>query len=124
MTDDDGDRSNRLRQRRRQSQEKAQQSEPSKPSEPDEPDEQSETDKTSVKDEQVGTYFYLPQSQHDDLGEFVEDAQYHYKKEHGVKLEKNRHLYPLVVQYGLDSLDGTDASDVHEKLTSLELAPN
>jgi hypothetical protein len=132
MSDGENGRSSRLRERRKQSKEKAQdtvESEPDepeeqdKPSKPSKPDKQEKQDKTSVKDEQVGTYIYLPEWQRDDLRDFADDAQYHYRKEHGVELEKNRHVYPLVVQYGLDALDATDASDLHEKLTALDRVP-
>jgi len=138
MSDDDSGRSSRLRRRRKQSKEKAQDtvesetdepsdtSNTSKPSKPDKTEEKSETseeEKTSVKDERVGTYIYIPESQRDDLRDFAKVAQFHYDQEYDVELEKNRHLYPLVVQYGLDELDGSDASDVHEKLTAMGLVP-
>jgi hypothetical protein len=76
-----------------------------------------------VKEEQVGTYIYLPEWQSHDLSEFVEDAQYHYKKAYDIKLEKNRHLYPLVVQHGLEELDGTDPDSLQERLADLNLRP-
>lgn len=121
----DGDeRSERLRERRSKTREKAEQSEPSKPSEPaetDESDEPAEKDKPSVKDERSGTYMYLPESQKAELGPTFKILSAEYEREFGDELEKNRHFYPLVVQYGLDGLDGLNASEIKERLDELQL---
>jgi len=133
------ERSERLRQRRKQSQERAQdvstsetdepaetdkpskpskldkQSEPSEPSEPDE----TNVDDGSVKEEQVGTYMYLPKSQKKDLERLYNILKAEYEYEYDEEFEKNRAFYPLVVKYGLDSLEGLDASDIRERLDSL-----
>ncbi|RLM34415.1 hypothetical protein [Haloarcula sp. Atlit-120R] len=133
------DRSERLRQRRKQSHERAQdvsesktdepaetdkssklskpdkQSEPSEPSEPDETD----VDDGSVKEEQVGTYMYLPKSQKKDLERLYNILKAEYEYEYDEEFEKNRAFYPLVVKYGLESLEGLDASEIRERLDSL-----
>lgn len=130
------DRSERLRQRRKRSKDKAQDSdqsaidEPSKTDEPsksgklskpskldetDEPDKQNE----SVKEEQVGTYMYLPKSQKKDLERVYNILKAEYEYEYDEEFEKNRSFYPLVVEYGLDSLDGLDASEIKDHLDSL-----
>lgn len=130
------DRSERLRQRRKRSKDKAQDSDqsdidepskldetsesekPSKPSkldETDEPDKQNE----SVKEEQVGTYMYLPKSQKKDLERVYNILKAEYEYEYDEEFEKNRSFYPLVVEYGLDSLDGLDASEIKDHLDSL-----
>ena len=133
------DRADRLSKRRKQTEgkvrEQAETDEPSKPSEPDEtgepdePDEPAQTDETgdgdetdeqSVKDEQVGTYLYLPEGQRDELRYQYKLLSAEYEREFGDELEKNRHFYPLVVEYGLDRLDGADAQDVQELLDGLE----
>jgi hypothetical protein len=44
-------------------------------------------------------------------------AEYEY--EYDEDFEKNRHFYPLLVQHGLKSLDGLDASDTRERLETL-----
>jgi hypothetical protein len=129
MTDD---RSERLRQRRKQSQERAQEatesetaepSEPSKPSKPSEPDKQGESesdvDDSSVKEEQVGTYMYLPQSQKKELERLYNMLKAEYEYEYDDEFEKNRAFYPLVVQYGLEGLESLDASEIRERLDSL-----
>jgi len=130
------DRSERLRQRRKRSKDKAQDSDqsaidepskldetsesgkppkPSKLDETDEPDKQNE----SVKEKQVGTYMYLPKSQKKDLERVYNILKAEYEYEYDEEFEKNRSFYPLVVEYGLDSLDGLDASEIKDHLDSL-----
>jgi len=110
------DRADRIRDRRNQASEKAH-SEPSKPSEPDETD---ETGEQSVKDEQVGTYLYLPEAQKQAMGYQYKLLSAEYEREFGEPFEKNRHFYPLIVKHGLDSLDGCDAQELQKLLDGLE----
>lgn len=120
-------RADRLRQRREESRERAEPAESgepdgtSKPPEPSETVETGEPSKQSVKDEQVGRYMYLPESQNDRVDNVFRRLQFHYGEEYGEGLEKNRHYFPLVVRYGLDELDGLDASAVRERLESMGL---
>jgi hypothetical protein len=132
------DRSERLRQRRNQSQERPQQSDSSdvdSPSEPDNSSEQSEPSEpskpskldestpddtdSSVKEEQVGTYMYLPKSQKKELERLYNVLKAEYEYEYDEEFEKNRQFYPLVVQYGFESLDGLDASEKRERLETI-----
>ena len=129
------DRSERLRQRRKESQERVRESGSSEPSEPaeqselskssksDKPDEtgdaEADVDDSSVKEEQVGTYMYLPQSQKKELERLYNMLKAEYKYEYDEEFEKNRAFYPLVVKYGFESLDGLDASEIRERLESL-----
>jgi len=110
-------RSDRLRRRRSQ-----------RPSEPDKTDETGETDEpskpskpsdSSVKEEQVGTYMYLPESQKKEVQRLYNVLKAEYEYEFDEEFEKNRHFYPLLVQYGLESLDGLDASDLKERLEAI-----
>ncbi len=77
------------------------------------------SDLGSVKDEQVGTYMYLPQWQKREIervyGLLSTEYEYRYEEE----FEKNRHFYPLLVEYGLDELDGLDAEAVRDRLSAL-----
>lgn len=125
MSDDD--RASRLRQRRNKAKDRAEEgeSEPSEPSQPSEPSEQSktdepdETDEQSVKDEHEGVYIYLPEGQKDELGHVFNAAKATYEREHG-QFEKNRHFYPLVVEYGLERVDGAHADELAEMLDELD----
>lgn len=80
----------------------------------DESGEQAQT--TSVKEERTGTYMYLPDSQLKDLKRLYNVLKAEYEFEYDESFEKNRHFYPLVIQYGLDGLEEMDVSDVRESL--------
>jgi hypothetical protein len=74
----------------------------------------------SVKDEQVGTYMYLPKDQKREVEHryTVLKAEFEYAFDRD--FEKNRHFFPLLVEHGLSGLDGADADDVRGMLQSLE----
>lgn len=107
--------------------------EPSKPSKLDERDEADETGKTtetgetdeatarkqSVKDEQVGTYMYLPRWQSKELERRYKLLSAEYEFEYDEAFEKNRHFFPLVIQLGLDGVEGLDASEIRTHLQEL-----
>jgi len=95
-------------------------SEPSELDEPEQTDEPDESDETPVKDEQVGTYLYLPEGQREELRYRYKLLAAEYEREFGEDFEKNRHYYPLVVQYGLDRLESADVTDVKELLDELD----
>lgn len=59
---------------------------------------------------------YLPENQHQELSRQFNLLKAEYEYEYNEEFEKNRHFYPLVIEYGLESLD---ASDIQEKLDSL-----
>lgn len=136
------DRASRLRNRRQQAKNRAtggdetdepgertepgEASESSKPSKQAQPDESGETDEPdeasgtseegSVKDEQVGTYMYLPRQQKKELERTYNLLKAEYEFEYDEEFEKNRHFFPLVVRHGLDTLAGADAEDVPDLL--------
>ena len=126
------DRSERLRKRRKQSQERARDtgdgsSERDEQSQTDKPSKQSEladsdaaeADDGSVKQEQVGTYMYLPQSQKKELERLYNVLKAEYEYEYDEQFEKNRAFYPLVVKYGFESLDSMDISEIRERVSEL-----
>lgn len=132
--DDTGNegRSDRLRRRRSQRQQGDAEREPSagggdgaggEASESATSPESSEQDETAegggVKSEQVGTYMYLPKDQKKELERLYNVLKAEYEYAYDADFEKNRHYYPLVIQYGIKSLDGLDASDIRERLASL-----
>ncbi|MEF8826831.1 MAG: hypothetical protein V5A27_10925 [Halapricum sp.] len=133
MSEGEGSRAERLRNRRAGRQrsppdepgerdepsERDESGETSKPSEPGESGEPSESSEPSVKDEQVGTYMYLPQSQKKELQRLYNVMKAEYEFEFEQEFEKNRHFYPMLVQYGLESLDGLDASEIQTRLDEL-----
>jgi len=83
----------------------------------DAPDAEQEGSRTgSVKEERIGTYMYLPDSQLKDLKRMYNVLKAEYEFEYDESFEKNRHFYPLVIRYGLDGLEGMDVSDIRESL--------
>jgi hypothetical protein len=141
------DRSERLRKRRKQSTGRsnrrtrsgeATDTDSSKPSEPaestesdgaespdetadgaaDERDDEAAGQPTSIKEKQTGTYMYLPDSQTKELRRLYNVLKAEYEFEYDEEFEKNRHFYPLVVQYGLERLDGMDAAEIRTRLES------
>jgi len=119
----DDDRVNRLRQRRQKAREAGETSDPgeqsdaseaSKPSETSETAEQSEsaepseTGQTSVKDEMVGTYMYLPEELKNELDLRFDELSLEHKREHGEPLEKNRDFYPAMVRAALDNQEALE----------------
>lgn len=106
MSDDD--RAKRLRETRQNVKSKGE----------DETSEPSETDNQSVKDERVGTYMYLTESQKKDVEKLYSMMKAKYEYEYG-DFEKNRHFYPLLIKFGLDGLEGLDAQEIQEHLDSL-----
>jgi hypothetical protein len=132
--DDTGNegRSDRLRRRRSQRAQSDAEREPSagggdaaggEASESATSSESSEQDETAegggVKSEQVGTYMYLPKDQKKELERLYNVLKAEYEYAYDADFEKNRHYYPLVIQYGIEGLDGLDASDIRERLASL-----
>jgi hypothetical protein len=75
---------------------------------------------TSVKEEQVGTYMYLPESQKKEVEHRYTVLKAEFEYEFGRDFEKNRHFFPLLVEHGLSGLDDADADDVREMLESLD----
>jgi len=130
MTDN---RSERLRRRRKQStagapdQDSADDEAQSNSSTPDVPTERTDSAESgssdeevlSVKEEQVGTYMYLPESQTKELRRQYNILKAEYEFEYDEEFEKNRHFYPLVIQYGLESLEGITASEIRTRLEEL-----
>ena len=131
--EEDGSRADRLRRRRSsrpvrspdepsEPAKRDEPTEPSKPSQPDEPSNQSERSPSataSVKEEQVGTYMYLPEPQKKEVERLYSVLKADYEYEFDEEFEKNRHFFPILIQHGLDGLDGLDASDVREHLEGL-----
>jgi hypothetical protein len=134
------DRSERLRKRRKQSNatsddqpvSEATSDSPgsSEPSEPSEPSKLSRSEERSdqaddgegpvpVKEQQTGTYMYLPETQVKHLRRQYNVLKAEYEFEYNEEFEKNRHFYPLVVQYGLERLDDLDTSQIRSRLNEL-----
>ena len=74
----------------------------------------------SVKDERVGTYMYLPESQKRELERVYGTLKVQYEYKYDEEFEKNRHFFPAVVRHGLETLDGMDAAEVRDVVANLD----
>jgi hypothetical protein len=134
MSDGDGDRASRLRNRRNKTREKAQsktdktdkpvkqektakQSKPSKPSEAAKAD---KAEKTSVKDDRPAQMMYLPESIQREMNRQFGLLETDFEYEFGEDFEKNRHYFPLLVKAGLDSLDKLDVQEIKDKIDEFD----
>ncbi|MFC6727019.1 hypothetical protein ACFQE1_22085, partial [Halobium palmae] len=75
---------------------------------------------TSVKEEQVGTYMYLPKRQKKDVERRYTVLKADFEYEFDRDFEKNRHFFPLLVEHGLRRLEEASATDVREMLRALD----
>ncbi|WP_231189644.1 hypothetical protein [Haladaptatus sp. DYF46] len=78
------------------------------------------SERESVKATRVGTYMYLPEEQRSELNFRYKELNLAYERAVGDELEKNRHFYPLVVQAGLEALDGMDGESLRERVSRFE----
>ena len=78
------------------------------------------SEQESVKATRVGTYMYLPEEQRSELNFRYKELNLAYEQAVGDELEKNRHFYPLVVQAGLEALDGMDGESLRERVSRFE----
>lgn len=119
------DRSDRLRRRRRRTKERSE-SEPSEPDETSKRDKPSKTDegddgsRPSVKDEQVGTFMYLPERQKREVERCYTVLKADYEYEFEEDFEKNRAFYPLLIEHGLSRLDEMSAPEARERLEEMD----
>lgn len=83
------------------------------------PNETKETSKTNIKDEWNGRTIYIPDSILDDLEDTYLESQLKLRKAGRDEFKKNRHFYPLLVQFGLEALSDADVDDIQERLSNI-----
>lgn len=92
----------------------------------DNPDKIDDTDNTDSTDNtsNVGTLdentktqmMHLPEEQHKRLIHLYTRMKADYEFEFDDEFEKNRHYFPLVLQYGLDQFEDRDAAEIRQDL--------
>lgn len=90
---------------------------PSKPSKTDKPKDSSGT--PSVKDEQIGTYMYLPETVAEELAYQFKLNSAEFERATSTEFEKNRHWYPLVISLGLEQVEEMDPDEMQAALASI-----
>jgi hypothetical protein len=88
--------------------------------EDDEPD-SSETNKTktNIKDEWNGRTIYIPDGVLDEMEDIYLESQLKLRKAGQDEFKKNRHFYPLLVQFGVEALSEVDAGEIQARLSEL-----
>ena len=85
----------------------------------DSPNETNETSKTNIKDEWNGRTIYIPDGILDDLEDTYLESQLKLRKAGRDEFKKNRHFYPLLVQFGLEALSDADADEIQDRLADI-----
>jgi len=72
--------------------------------------------KTNIKDEWNGRTIYVPDGILDDMEDTYLESQLTLRKAGQNEFKKNRHFYPLLVQFGLEALSEADAGEIQTRL--------
>lgn len=83
------------------------------------PNRTKKTSKTNIKDEWNGRTIYIPDGILDDLEDTYLESQLKLRKAGRNEFKKNRHFYPLLVQFGLEALSDADADEIQSRLSEI-----
>lgn len=75
--------------------------------------------KTNIKSEWNGRTIYIPDSILDELEDTYLESQLKLRKAGQDEFKKNRHFYPLLVQFGLEALSDADADEIQTRLSNI-----
>ena len=78
-----------------------------------------ETKRTNIKDEWNGRTIYIPDGILDDMEDTYLESQLKLRKAGRDEFKKNRHFYPLLVQFGLEALSDADADEIQTRLSNI-----
>ncbi|QLC35689.1 hypothetical protein EFA46_015650 (plasmid) [Halarchaeum sp. CBA1220] len=75
--------------------------------------------KTNIKDEWNGRTIYIPDGVLDEMEDTYLESQLKLRKAGQSEFKKNRHFYPLLVQFGIEALSEADAEEIQARLSEL-----
>lgn len=75
--------------------------------------------KTNIKDEWNGRTIYIPDDVLDEMEDTYLESQLKLRKAGQDEFKKNRHFYPLLVQFGIEALSDADAEEIQARLSEL-----
>jgi hypothetical protein len=75
--------------------------------------------KTNIKDEWNGRTIYIPDDVLDEMEDTYLESQLKLRKAGQDEFKKNRHFYPLLVQFGVEALSEADAEEIQTRLSDL-----
>ena len=73
--------------------------------------------KTNIKDEWNGRTIYIPDGVLDEMEDTYLESQLKLRKAGQDEFKKNRHFYPLLVQFGVEALSEADADEIRARLS-------
>ena len=76
--------------------------------------------KTNIKDEWNGRTIYVPDDILDEMEDTYLESQLKLRKAGQDEFKKNRHFYPLLVQFGVEALSEADAEEIQARLSDIE----
>ena len=75
--------------------------------------------KTNIKDEWNGRTIYIPDDILNEMEDTYLESQLKLRKAGQNEFKKNRHFYPLLVQFGMEALSDADAEEIQRRLSNL-----
>ena len=75
--------------------------------------------KTNIKDEWNGRTIYIPDGVLDEMEDTYLESQLKLRKAGQDEFKKNRHFYPLLVQFGVEALSEANADEIRARLSEL-----
>ena len=75
--------------------------------------------KTNIKDEWNGRTIYIPDDVLDEMEDTYLESQLKLRKAGQDEFKKNRHFYPLLVQFGVEALSDADSEEIQARLSEL-----
>ena len=75
--------------------------------------------KTNIKDEWNGRTIYIPDGVLNEMEDTYLESQLKLRKAGQDDFKKNRHFYPLLVQFGVEALSDADAQEIQVRLSGL-----
>jgi hypothetical protein len=75
--------------------------------------------KTNIKQEWNGRTIYVPDGILDELEDTYLESQLKLRKAGQDEFKKNRHFYPLLVQFGLEVLSDADDDEIRARLDEI-----
>ena len=75
--------------------------------------------KTNIKDEWNGRTIYIPDDILNEMEDTYLESQLKLRKAGQNEFKKNRHFYPLLVQFGLEALSDADVEEIQKRLSNL-----
>ena len=75
--------------------------------------------KTNIKNEWNGRTIYIPDDVLAEMEDIYLESQLKLRKAGQDEFKKNRHFYPLLVQFGAEALSEADAEEIQARLSEL-----